>query len=294
MKQINIHNIRTDGGTQARTQLNDDAVNEYAELMKDGAQFPPMIVYHDGSDYWLADGFHRYFANKLNGTSLVTVDVRTGTNRDARLFSWGANKGRGLPLTNSDVRNIITNMLKDPECAKWTNKRIAEEVGRSVMTVLRVKKLLEPDESEQTIKVYEDKNGIERTVDTSKLSTRSAVDKPVAERPVGTKPDSSTVNEDKIAIANLKDQISELSEAITMLSEENAKLKDVIAIGQWDASEIEKMDIEDTVKELREQIRILEIESKSLRDGRDSYMNRNSELQRLVKSLQSRLKKYEA
>ena len=49
----------------------------------------------------------------------------------------------------------------------------------------------------------------------------------------------------------------------------------------------------DTVKELREQIRLLEIDNKSLREGRDTYQNRVNELIRANKSLQNRLKKYE-
>lgn len=294
MKKINIHNIRTDGDTQVRESLNQEVVKEYAELMNDGIVFPPITVFHDGSDYWLADGFHRYFANKMNGTSLIEVDDKIGTREDADEYSFSANKGRGLSLNDSDIRKIIAKMLVKPKYKDWTNARIAAEVGVSKMTVGRIKKAMEPQEDASPVKVIVDKNGIERHVDTSKLATKRAVDKPVAERPAGTKPDSSTVNEDKMTIAMLNDQISELSDTITGLATENAKLRDVIAIGQWDASDIEKMDIEDTVKSLREQIRVLEIENSSLRDGRDSYMNRNSELQRTLKSCQTRLKKYEA
>ena len=113
-----------------------------------------------------------------------------------------------------------------------------------------------------------------------------------AERPVGTKPDLTTVNEDKIAIDNLNDQLSGLSETINELSTENTTLKDKIAIGQWDASEMEKLDVEDTLKDLREQVRVLEIENKSLRESRDMYQNRNSELMAKVSSLQAKLKKH--
>jgi chromosome segregation ATPase len=92
----------------------------------------------------------------------------------------------------------------------------------------------------------------------------------------------------------LNDRVSELSDVIHSLSEENAQLKDVIAIGQWDAPDIEKMDIEDTVKDLREQIRLLEIENKALVASRDSYQERTAELIRANKSLQAKLKKYES
>jgi len=87
--------------------------------------------------------------------------------------------------------------------------------------------------------------------------------------------------------------VRELTDTITSLSEENTLLKDKIAIEQWDATEIEKIDAEETIKNLREQIRLLEIENKSLKESRDMQMNRNAELTRTVKSLQAKLKKLE-
>jgi predicted RNase H-like nuclease (RuvC/YqgF family) len=86
-------------------------------------------------------------------------------------------------------------------------------------------------------------------------------------------------------------EIKELSDMVGDLSEENQKLKDAIAIGAWDATDIEKEDIQETVKELRERIAILERENNSLRSSRDMYMNQAAELSRVNKALQARLKK---
>jgi len=54
-----LSQIRIDGGTQPRTELNEDVIAEYAELLADGVEFPVITVYFDGANYWLADGFHR-------------------------------------------------------------------------------------------------------------------------------------------------------------------------------------------------------------------------------------------
>jgi cell shape-determining protein MreC len=86
-------------------------------------------------------------------------------------------------------------------------------------------------------------------------------------------------------------EIKELEDMVNDLSEENQKLKDVIAIGAWDATDIEKEDIQETVAELRERIATLERENNSLRSSRDMYMNQAAELSRINKALQSRLKK---
>jgi len=289
MKQINIHLIRTDGDTQSRISLNQDIVNEYAEHLRDGDAFPPMVVFHDGSDYWLADGFHRLFALKANGASLVEVDVRAGTVEDAQLFSFSANGKRGLSNSAEDNRNIIIRMLKHPKWSLWSYSEIAKHVGVSRMTVGRVAKTLEPDPDASTIKQYINKQGNISKVDTAPLKNR-----PTFERPVGTRPDSSTIDEKQMQMAQLTDRISELSDVIVDLSSENDNLKDKIAIGQWDASEFEKVDIEETVASLRRTIMVLEIDNKSLREGRDMYQNRNAELMNMVKSLQNKIKSLEA
>ena len=293
MKQINIHNIRTDGGTQSRVSLNQDVVNEYAELMAEGVRFPALAVYHDGSDYWLVDGFHRYFALKKNGASVVEVSATTGTLREAQLKSKAVNHDHGLRRTSADIHKAIKDMLTDDEWSKWSLGEIAKWVGTSKTTIHRVKGLLEPQteqpaEEKQTTKFM--RGGVEIEMDLAQV--KGLNNQKRAERPVGTKPDSSTIDETKLENQQLTDQISELSDTIMSLTDENTLLRDKIAIGQWNASEIEKMDIEDTVKELREQIRLLEIDNKSLREGRDTYQNRVNELIRANKALQNRLKMY--
>lgn len=278
-----LYKIRTDGGTQARVKLNQELVNKYAEQMKDGDKFPPITVFNDGSDNWLADGFHRFFAHKANEETMVEADVISGTLEDATLYAYAANAKRGMSMSDEDNRNVITLMLKHPKWSLWSDREISRHVGVSNTTVGRVKQSLNLPK-EDVVKY--NKNGKEYEMKTEKLKVR-------AERPAGTKPDVSTINEDKLAIDNLNDQISGLSDTINELSNENTMLKDKMAIGQWDASEIEKLDVEDIIKDLREQVRILEIENKSLREGRDMYQNRNSELMATVKSLQAKLKKFE-
>jgi hypothetical protein len=288
MKKMNLAFLRIDGGTQARVNLNQDVVTEYSEHMKDGVQFPALIAYHDGSDYWLADGFHRYFAYKASEIKEADVDVRSGTLEEAQLFSYSANGRRGLSMSAEDNRNIVSSMLKHPKWSLWSYGEIAKHVGLSKMHVSRIARSLGVDPEASTIKKYINKYGTESEIDVAPIRDRFK-----AERPAGTKPDSSTIDENKIALANLNDKVSELSDVISELASENDALKDQIAVGQWDASDIEKIDIQETVASLRETIRVLEIENKSLREGRDMYQNRNAELMAMVKSLQGKIKKLE-
>lgn len=271
MKKISLDNIRLDGGTQPRLEMNQDTIREYAEHMREGTIFPLITVFFDGADYWLADGFHRYFATKSNGLLDIECEVISGSLDEAFLYSRGANKSRGLAPTHADNRNIVISMLQHPVYSKWTNKQIAEHVGVTGMTVGRIKLALEQP-AEKQVKV-KDKNGTE---------TISNVKKPKEEEPEIEEYDP------------VQDEIKELGHTIESLEAENIKLKDAIAIGAWDASDIEKLDAEQTIKELREKIRILEIDNKSLRESRDTYQNQNSDLMKTVASLQKKLKKLDA
>ena len=277
MKKLNLLTIKIDGGTQARVSLNQDVVKEYAESMREGDVFPPITVFFDGSDYWLADGFHRYFATKANALTSIDAEVKNGTLDDATLFAFSANGKRGLSMTFEDNRNIIYAMLRHPEWSKWTNTAIAKHIGVSSMTVGRVKATMEKKDDEPTVKKFIDKSGNEATVDTSKLKTKQKIQKP----DVSTAP---TELEQKVS--ELSDQVNELGDTVNILSDENNLLRDKIAIGQWNASEIEKIDIEETVANLRERVRILEIDNKALRDSRDMFQSRNAELMKTVKTLQ--------
>jgi hypothetical protein len=274
IKQIKISAIRIDGGTQARLKLDHDVVKEYAECMKDGDKFPPVTVFYDGSEYWLANGFHRYFATKSNGELEIECEVKQGTLDDAVLYAFSADGRQGLSRSAEDNRNIIIRMIQHPVWGKWSNAEIAKHVGVSKMTVGRVKASLEKDNPAPTKKKYKDKHGNESTIETKNIGKTK-------EKKV-TKEEPATESDDQI--------VRELTDALTAVSQENTLLKDKIAIGQWDASEIEKIDAEELIAELREQIRILEIDNKALRESRDTFQNRNSELMRTVKSLQNQLK----
>ena len=278
MPMIPLTDIRIDGGTQARIRIDEKVYEEYALKMKEGSIFPPVVVFQDPEGIkWLGDGFHRYHAHRINGEVNIDCEIKQGTRRDAWLYSKGANKNRGLQMTWEDNRQAITEMLLDSECSKWTNAEIARHVGVSKMTVGRVRKQLEGGKEETKApkqRKYVDKHGNESTINTKNLGKKIEEPTPKTEQ-------------------QADDRIDELVTLVTTLSEENDALKDKIAIGQWDATEIEKLDIQETVTELRSQIKVLEIENKTLRESRDMYQNRNAELMRTVKALQNKLKKFE-
>jgi hypothetical protein len=72
LMRLPVNLIRTDGGTQARVSLSQRVVAEYALAMQQGHSFPPVVVFYDGTSYWLADGFHRLNASLKAGFAELT------------------------------------------------------------------------------------------------------------------------------------------------------------------------------------------------------------------------------
>lgn len=128
-KPVPLDEISIDGGTQARAEIHAATVNEYAEAMTEGETLPPGIVFFDGVTNHLADGFHRFHANRQIGARTMECEVRTGTLMDARLYAYGANKSHGLRRTAADKRKAVQGMLADfPDMG---DRAIAKHVGVS-------------------------------------------------------------------------------------------------------------------------------------------------------------------
>lgn len=132
--------IRTDGGTQIRAKVETSKIGDYADKYREGVEMPPVVVFYDGSEYWLADGYHRLEAQRLEQFVSVDADVRAGTRRDAILYAVGANEEHGLPRSNEDKRRAVETLLADEEWAKWSDRKIAEACRVSNHFVASVRK----------------------------------------------------------------------------------------------------------------------------------------------------------
>ncbi len=137
---LRLNQISRDGGTQSRAEINYSVVEEYAEAFREGATFPPVILYYDGEFYWIADGFHRVLAAEAASIERIAADVRQGTRRDAVLHSVGANACHGLRRTNVDKHKAVETLLRDEEWSQWSDREIARRCGVSNDFVSRLRK----------------------------------------------------------------------------------------------------------------------------------------------------------
>ena len=162
--------VVTTGGTQSRVSLSESAVVEYAEALQQGVALPPIVVFHDGSTYWLADGFHRVMAANRAGVEWLPAEIKRGTKRDAILYSVGANAAHGLPRTNADKRRAVTMLLEDEEWATWSNREIASRCAVDEKLVRRMRDELsaaKPQMQEPPRKV--ERNGTVYTQNTANI-----------------------------------------------------------------------------------------------------------------------------
>ena len=278
-KTIKLSDIVIDAGTQQREKINDKIVAEYSEAMKCGAQFPAVTVFFNSAEYYLVDGFHRYWAHKTAGIENITADVHEGTKRDARLFSAGVNNTHGIRLTNQDKRNAVLVLIEDDEWSEWSDNKIAKHCKVTQPFVSKVRK--------EVITVITHKDGMVNNHGVELNSTSAR--KPALNRDDDQK--LSTGNEENHEEFDEKEQaIIELKDTVISLDEENTRLKDALAANQLPEEEIQSA--AEIIAELRARVKALEAELDAVKSSRDGYMVENAELKKQCASQRNQLKKF--
>lgn len=136
---LSIDLIRLDGGSQARIKSSEETIEAYAELIdasKGEWPFGPLDVFHDGSDYFLADGFHRTLAALRLSRASLPCRIHKGTAKDARIFGMTANDKHGLRMTRADKHACVEWLIENKR--NLTQAEIAQMAGVDHRTVKRI------------------------------------------------------------------------------------------------------------------------------------------------------------
>jgi hypothetical protein len=274
--KIELKKIRLDGGTQPRVKIEENAVQSYTEVLLDGGVMPPVVVFFDGADNWLADGFHRWHAHKRAGFVEIECAVQQGTKRDALIYSLGANHDHGLPRTNEDKRKAVTIVFDDIEMCELSDLQIAKICRVSSMTVGRIRKSLQLDAP-----VRKASDGT--TFKVGNMGVRAPT----------TQPDVTTKKDDTPEYTE-DDRISELATEHAHALEENTKLKDQLAINSLMDSEEAKAEVQETIESLRAQVASLERQVDALTASRNEFQNKNAEMIKQMAYWKKRAEKAEA
>jgi len=263
LEKIKLEKINVDGDLQVRDKIIEDAVREYAEVIREGGKMPPVTVFFDGKTYHLADGWHRFFAHKQAAFAEIEAEVHDGTRRDAILFALSANDKHGLRRTNADKRRSVLVLLEDFEWSEWNNTKIAEVCGVSATFVDKIRKETNTP-TPATRKVSRD--GVEYEMDTSKMGKKSKEPK-----------------EDPEPVIDEKEQkIEEMATEFKAIAEENEELKAQIAVGLMEGTAEDKKKAQEIIEEQAEKIKSLEAQVKGLTASRDAYQLKNADLLKQV------------
>lgn len=94
-----------------------------------------------------------------------------------------------------------------------------------------------------------------------------------------------------VADPELVAKLTDTQQAVAVLSEDNDRLSDRLAVAAMQATDEERAAAEETIAELRKQIKTLTAELSAVKASRDSYMLELNELKRQCLSQQRQLKK---
>lgn len=131
LKKIPIKKISLDHSLQARVKLDSEAVQRYADIIRDGGTLPaPDLVYDkDAKCFYVCDGWHRIEAHRLADKEEVRACVHEPkdgmTAREYALWhAVGSNTTHGVPRSNADKRRAVELALG--QWPEWSDRRLAE------------------------------------------------------------------------------------------------------------------------------------------------------------------------
>jgi len=166
-----LETIKLDPTIQPRIKLDFSHIARLETQIEDGADLEPIEVFYDGEIYWLADGWHRWFAHRSQEQESIACKLHFGGRREALLYAAGSNADHlpVLPRSHGDKRRAVLLLLEDKEWACWSDREIARQcrVSHTYVGNLRKKTTVNVASSERT---YE-KNGRTSTMETANIGT---------------------------------------------------------------------------------------------------------------------------
>lgn len=144
---VRLSDISTDERTQIRTRTDPTHIATLAELYESDIPIDPIILFRSDGTYLIADGWHRFYAQKNLGRETCKAVIREGTESDIFLAACYANAQTRKPLSYPDKYRVAVYLI-----ANWpqlSNRDLAELSGFAVSHAFvgKVKRELSPVEN---------------------------------------------------------------------------------------------------------------------------------------------------
>lgn len=123
IQKIEIAKIKVDEDLYPRTQMNWQTAYDYAQSMRAGAKFPPIVVALFKGSFILVDGNHRLNANKQLKETEIEAEINIGWNRK-KIFEEAikANISHGKVLSPYEKRRIALKLRQ----LRYSDKSISQ------------------------------------------------------------------------------------------------------------------------------------------------------------------------
>jgi hypothetical protein len=131
--KVNLKSIVMDKSICCRAKLNIEAINDYAEAMLAGGEFPPVDLFGTDKECWIGDGWHRVSAADNAALRVIEANLHQGGRSEAVKFALNCNAAHGVRRTNVDKHRCVEIALR--EFSDWSNVAVAEVCAVSVNTV---------------------------------------------------------------------------------------------------------------------------------------------------------------
>jgi len=251
---MKLSQITLDTSLQMREKIDEEVVSEYSQALLDGAKFPPIVLFHDGKNYYIGDGWTRILAHQLAGFEIINADVRMGSYDDAFDYALkDANKDHGQRYTNADKRKKVLKAVHTTRYADYSSRKISEVCNVSHAFVAKVRE--ETGTKPDVIKTVQNGKQVMMANTKKDAKKEEPVDEPIEDNQM----------------------LTELSNTVQELAEENKKLEARVAVAAMDATEEEKSSAHQIISDLQEQVKILEADNRVLKASRDSFQAEASE-----------------
>lgn len=104
---LKIEQIHINRELYPRINVDNETSERYAQVMKTGVEFPPIIVAKLDKKYFLVDGQHRLDARKINEEEYIQTEVLEGlSEKEIFVESVKRNIGHGRPFSEEDIDEI--------------------------------------------------------------------------------------------------------------------------------------------------------------------------------------------
>lgn len=104
---------------------------------------------------------------------IAEADVRQGPQRDAILYSVGANADHGRARTTDDKQRAVLRLLSDPEWAAWSDREIARHCRVSPPLVATLRPAVTVNSySEPAERIFTTRHGTTATMNTGSIGRR--------------------------------------------------------------------------------------------------------------------------